>query len=201
MPARWDRPQFNTANREGEIMQDQTGRETGRAQQWREAPAMTLMPGARYSAVLHTDKGEIEVELFQDQAPITVNNFVFLARKGFYSGVTFHRVIPGFMAQTGDPTGTGSGGPGYTFCDEFSPSLRHNAEGILSMANRGPSTNGSQFFITYAPTPHLDGRHTVFGRVTRGMDVVRQITPRDPGARPTPPPGDKISRIDIVENL
>ena len=167
--------------------------------QFRQAPAMALKPGARYSAIMHTSKGDIEIELFADKAPATVNNWVFLARKGYYDYVTFHRVIPGFMAQTGDPTGTGSGGPGYSFADEFSPALRHNSEGILSMANRGPATNGSQFFITYAPTPHLDGRHTVFGRVVKGMDVVRAITPRDPGARPTPPPGDRILSIEIVE--
>jgi cyclophilin family peptidyl-prolyl cis-trans isomerase len=181
-------------------MQDRT-QGTARPKQWAEPPAMALMPGARYSAILHTDKGDIEIDLFRDQAPVTVNNFVFLARQGYYDGVTFHRVIPGFMAQTGDPTATGSGGPGYTFRDEFSPALRHNAEGIVSMANRGPATNGSQFFITYGPTPHLDGRHTVFGRVTRGMDVLRQITVRDPGARPTPPAGDRITRIEIVEHL
>ncbi|MHB1318920.1 MAG: peptidylprolyl isomerase [Anaerolineae bacterium] len=170
-----------------------------RLMQWRQAPAMALRPGVRYGAVIHTGRGDIEVELYQDQAPVTVNNWVFLARKGYYDSVTFHRVIPGFMAQTGDPTGTGSGGPGYTFADEFSPALRHQGEGILSMANRGPATNGSQFFITYGPTPHLDGHHTVFGRVVKGMDVVRAITPRDPGARPTPPPGDRILGIDILE--
>jgi cyclophilin family peptidyl-prolyl cis-trans isomerase len=187
-------------------MQDQTPngrsgekRTEPRLMQWRQAPAMALKPGVRYGAVVHTDKGDIEVELFQDEAPVTVNNWVFLARKGYYDGVTFHRVIPGFMTQTGDPTGTGSGGPGYTFQDEFSPALRHRGEGVLSMANRGPATNGSQFFITFAPTPHLDGRHTVFGRVVKGMDVVRSITVRDPGARPTPPPGDRILSIDIVE--
>jgi len=169
--------------------------------QWRQPPAMVLKPGARYGAVIHTTKGDIEVELFEAQAPMTVNNWVFLARKGFYDQVTFHRVIPGFMAQTGDPTGTGAGGPGYTFADEFSPALRHRSEGMLSMANRGPGTNGSQFFITYAPAPHLDGHHTVFGRVTKGMQVVRALAPRDPGARPTPPPGDRILSIDIVETL
>jgi len=169
--------------------------------QWRQPPAMALKRGARYGAVIHTSAGVIEVELFQDETPVTVNNFVFLARKGYYDGVTFHRVIPGFMAQTGDPTGTGAGGPGYTFQDEFSPRLRHSAEGVVSMANRGPATNGSQFFITYVPTPHLDGRHTVFGRVIKGMDVVRAIAPRDPGARPAPPPGDTILSIDILETL
>jgi cyclophilin family peptidyl-prolyl cis-trans isomerase len=167
--------------------------------QFRQAPVMALTPGTRYGAIIHTSKGDIEIELFPDQAPATVNNWVFLARKGYYDSVTFHRVIPGFMAQTGDPTGTGSGGPGYTFPDEFSPALRHKSEGMLSMANRGPATNGSQFFITYVPTPHLDGRHTVFGRVVKGMDVVRAIAPRDPGARPTPPPGDRIRSIEIVE--
>ena len=171
-----------------------------KAMQWRQAPAMALEPGVSYGAIIHTDKGDIQIELFQDQAPVTVNNWIFLARKGYYDGVTFHRVIPGFMAQTGDPTGTGAGGPGYTFKDEFSPALRHRGEGILSMANRGPATNGSQFFITYVQPTHLDGRHTVFGRVVEGMDVVRSITPRDPGARPTPPPGDRILSIEILES-
>jgi cyclophilin family peptidyl-prolyl cis-trans isomerase len=152
-----------------------------------------------YEAVLHTDKGDIRMELYGTKVPNTVENFVKLARQGFYDGVTFHRVIPGFMAQTGDPTGSGMGGPGYTFADEFDPTLTHSGEGIVSMANAGPNTNGSQFFITYAATPHLDGKHSVFGRVIEGMDVVRALTPRDPNAVPGPPPGDKIISVDIIE--
>jgi cyclophilin family peptidyl-prolyl cis-trans isomerase len=143
-------------------------------------PPMVIDPAKRYLATISTDKGDIRVELFADKAPVTVNNFVFLAREGYYDGVTFHRVIKGFMAQGGDPTGSGSGGPGYRFDDEIHPALKHDQPGILSMANAGPGTNGSQFFITYRDTPHLDGKHTVFGRVVEGMDVVEAIPERDP---------------------
>ena len=125
---------------------------------------------------IETTAGIIEAELFEKEVPKTVNNFVTLAKKGFYDGIIFHRVIPGFMIQTGDPTGTGAGGPGYKFADEFSPNLKHDQAGILSMANSGPNTNGSQFFITEAATPWLDQKHSVFGKVTKGMDVVHQIT-------------------------
>ncbi len=169
------------------------------SQQWTEPPAMALTPGANYSAILRTEKGDIQVELFAEETPITVNSFVFLARNGYYDNVTFHRVLFGFMAQTGDPTGTGSGGPGYTFPDEFVPTLRHDSAGTLSMANRGPNTNGGQFFITYAPTPHLDDAHTVFGRVTEGMDVLESLTPRNPAADPNAPAGDRIITIEIIE--
>ena len=124
---------------------------------------------------IETSLGNIEAELFQNEAPKTVENFVGLAKKGFYDGIIFHRVIPGFMIQTGDPTGTGMGGPGYQFSDEFSPKLRHDKPGILSMANSGPNTNGSQFFITEVPTPWLDNRHSIFGQVTSGIEVVHKI--------------------------
>ena len=150
------------------------------AKQYSAPPPMVIDPSKRYLATISTDKGDIVVELFADKAPKTVNNFVFLARDGYYDGVTFHRVIHGFMAQGGDPTGSGRGGPGYKFADEFHPMLKHDQPGILSMANAGPGTNGSQFFITYGPTPHLDGRHTVFGRVIEGLDVVESIPERDP---------------------
>jgi len=150
-----------------------------------------------YYATIKTEKGDIRLLLFDDEVPMTVNNFVFLAREGFYDGCTFHRVIPGFVAQAGDPTGTGSGGPGYTFPDEFSPSLSHDSAGILSMANAGPDTNGSQFFITYAPQPHLNGRHSIFGEVVDGMEVLLSLTPRDSVAEPDAPSGDEILTIVI----
>jgi cyclophilin family peptidyl-prolyl cis-trans isomerase len=160
---------------------------------------MQIDPNKRYVAVFHTDRGDFQVELFAKQAPVTVNNFVFLAREGYYDGVTFHRVIKGFMAQGGDPTGTGTGGPGYEFNDERSAlDLKHDAPGTLSMANAGPNTNGSQFFITFVPTPHLNGKHAVFGRVISGMDVVNSLRERDPGRDRQP--GDKILHIDIQES-
>lgn len=160
-------------------------------------PPMIIDPGKEYTAVFETEKGKFRVSLFADKAPKTVNNFVFLAREGYYDDTTFHRVIPGFMAQAGDPTGTGAGGPGYTFEDEFHPELKHDGPGILSMANRGPDTNGSQFFITYDSTPWLDGKHTVFGKVESGMDVVENIRERDPQKESTP--GDRIETIVIEE--
>jgi len=162
------------------------------------APSGALDTTKTYTARLKTQRGDIVVELYADRAPLTVENFVNLARNGFYDGTTFHRVIPGFMAQGGDPTGTGTGGPGYQFGDEFHPTLRHSGEGILSMANAGPGTNGSQFFITLGPTPHLDDRHSVFGRVVEGMDVVRSIRERDP--QRDREPGDRIDSIEITES-
>ena len=170
------------------------------AMSWPKPPAMTIDPTKSYQAVIKTEKGDIRLELFAAKAPMAVNNLVFLARQGYYDGVTFHRVLSGFMAQTGDPTGTGAGGPGYRVRDEFDPTLRHDTEGTVSMANSGPGTNGSQFFITYAPQPHLDGHHAVFGRVIEGMDVLRSLTPRDPGENPNAPPGDKIVTIEIIES-
>ena len=165
---------------------------------YKSPPARTIDPKKKYTAKFKTDAGDFTVELFADKAPITVNNFVFLARDGFYDGVTFHRVIRNFMAQGGDPTGTGTGGPGYKFGDEFHPSLRHSGPGILSMANAGPGTNGSQFFITHQATPHLDNKHTVFGKVTEGLDVVLGIPERDPGRASGP--GTKIDSIEITES-
>jgi peptidyl-prolyl cis-trans isomerase A (cyclophilin A) len=147
-----------------------------------------------------TSMGNFIVELFEQQVPNTVGNFVKLADSKFYDGVIFHRVIEGFVIQGGDPTGTGRGGPGYQFADEFHPQLKHSSEGILSMANAGPNTNGSQFFITLAPTPHLDGRHSVFGKVVEGMDVVREIgkTPTKAVDRPVTDVVMKTVRIDRV---
>ncbi len=139
--------------------------------------------------ILKTDKGDIEATLFADKAPITVANFLNLSQRGYYEGITFHRVIPNFMIQGGDPSGTGAGGPGYTFEDEVKTGIKHDKPGIFSMANRGPGTNGSQFFITHLPTPHLDGKHTVFGEVTKGQDVVNSIKQ-----------GDKIVKIEVLDS-
>ncbi len=136
-----------------------------------------------------TSKGDIEATLFASKAPITVANYLNLAKRGYYDGITFHRVIPNFMIQGGDPDGTGSGGPGYTFEDEVKTGLKHDKPGIFSMANRGPATNGSQFFITHLPTPHLDGKHTVFGEVTKGQDIVNAIAQ-----------GDKILTIEVLDS-
>ena len=160
-------------------------------------PEIALDPDKDYYANLVTEKGLIKVRLFAEEAPESVNNFVFLAREGFYDGTTFHRVIEGFMAQGGDPTGTGTGGPGYSIRDEFHPNLRHDRPGILSMANRGPNTGGSQFFITHAATPWLDDRHTVFGEVVGGMEVVNALRERDPQSAREP--GDRIERVQIEE--
>src|SRR4030066_1818037 len=166
-------------------------------QQWSEAPALEIDSKKSYTAILHTDKGDITIALFADKTPKTVNNFVFLSRQGFYNGTIFHRVIADFMAQGGDPTATGTGGPGYRFTDEFHPDLRHDKPGILSMANAGPNTNGSQFFITHVPTPHLDFKHSVFGQVTAGLDVLLSIPPRDPSKPESP--AIHISSITILE--
>ncbi|MGE3800192.1 MAG: peptidylprolyl isomerase [Candidatus Kapaibacterium sp.] len=147
--------------------------------QWDSPPAMTIDANEAYKAIVNTNKGKITVELYAEHAPITVNNFVFLANEGFYDGVSFHRVIDDFVIQGGDPTGTGAGGPGYRFEDETTGNPLKHGTGMLSMANAGPNTNGSQFFITHSPQPHLDGRHTVFGKVVEGMDVVNAIEPGD----------------------
>jgi cyclophilin family peptidyl-prolyl cis-trans isomerase len=161
-------------------------------------PSGALDTSKAYTAIFRTQRGDFTVELYADRAPRTVENFVNLARAGFSDGTTFHRVIVGFMAQGGDPTGTGTGGPGYQFGDEFHPSLRHDAAGVLSMANAGPGTNGSQFFITHGPTPHLDDRHSVFGKVTEGMDVVLSLRERDPGRDREL--GDRIDTIEVTES-
>jgi cyclophilin family peptidyl-prolyl cis-trans isomerase len=160
-------------------------------------PEMALKPGHDYHANLATEKGTVRIKLFAEEAPQTVNNFVFLAREGYFDGTTFHRVIEGFMAQGGDPTGTGAGGPGYSIRDEFHPDLRHDRPGVLSMANRGPNTGGSQFFITHVATPWLDDRHAVFGEVVEGMEVVNSIRERDPQSDREP--GDRIERVEIEE--
>ena len=163
-----------------------------------EAPPMTIDTAKDYEAVIRmADGGEMRLRLFDDEAPQTVNNFVFLANQGFYDGTTFHRVLEDFMAQGGDPTGTGTGGPGYAFADEITPGLSFDRRGLLAMANSGPNTNGSQFFITFAPATHLDGSYSLFGELVEGDDVLSGITLRDPATATTP--GDTISEIVIVE--
>ncbi|MEI2688324.1 MAG: peptidylprolyl isomerase [Anaerolineae bacterium] len=149
------------------------------SKQWTSAPQMQIDPKKQYTATIATNRGEIVIELYPQVAPKTVNNFVFLAQQGFYDGVTFHRVIRDFMIQGGDPTGIGSGGPGYRFEDEVRNNPLKHETGVLSMANAGPNTNGSQFFITHSPQPHLNGKHTVFGKVTSGMDVVNSTRQGD----------------------
>jgi cyclophilin family peptidyl-prolyl cis-trans isomerase len=168
------------------------------AKQWKSAPEMQIDPKKKYKARMDTDKGTMVIELFADKAPKTVNNFVFLAKEGYYDGLIFHRVINDFMVQGGDPTGTGSGGPGYKFGDEFHPSLKHDKPGMLSMANAGPGTNGSQFFITHVPTPWLDNKHSIFGQVVAGMDVLISIPARDPSRRDAP--AVKIKTVTIEES-
>lgn len=165
--------------------------------QYDRAPEMTIDPNKTYYATFNTARGPIKVKLFAKEAPITVNNFVTLAKDGFYDGTTFHRVIPGFMAQGGDPTGSGMGGPGYKIKDEFHPQRRHTKAGILSMANAGPNTGGSQFFITYGPTPHLDNRHAVFGEVVEGLENATAISERDP--QRSRQPGDTLESVVITE--
>jgi len=166
--------------------------------QFTDCPPMIIDPNAQYIATIQTEKGNIVIELLPDNAPLAVNNFVFLATSGWYDNITFHRVLEGFMAQAGDPSGTGYGGPGYAFQNEISD-LKFNTEGLLAMANSGPDTNGSQFFITLGPAPHLDGGYSIFGRVLEGMDVVRSISLRDPSQSLGLPPGDLILTITIEQ--
>ena len=157
--------------------------------QFRAPPERVIDTNKTYTATMKTDHGDIVIDLAAKDAPITVNNFVYLACVGFYDGLSFHRVISNFMVQGGCPLGTGTGGPGYQFADEFHPAWRHSGPGMLSMANAGPGTNGSQFFITHTAQPHLDDRHSVFGKVTAGMDAVRAVRQ-----------ADKIIRIEIEES-
>jgi peptidyl-prolyl cis-trans isomerase B (cyclophilin B) len=157
--------------------------------EWKNPPEMKIDPARKYKAVIETNRGTIEIDLYPENAPKTVNNFVFLAKEGFYDGVSFHRVINNFVIQGGDPTGTGSGGPGYRFEDEVKDNPLKHETGVISMANAGPNTNGSQFFIAHSPQPHLNGRHTVFGKVVGGQDVVNAIQQ-----------GDKMLRVEIRES-
>ena len=167
--------------------------------QFTSCPPMILDPLKQYVATLHTEKGDIVIELYADVAPMAVNSFIFLARNGWFDGVTFHRVLPGFVAQAGDPTGTGFGGPGYAFDNEITPELTFDAAGVVSMANAGPGSNGSQFFITLGPATHLNGQYTIFGHVIAGLDVVQSLTPRNPQENAALPPGDKILNVTIEE--
>ena len=169
------------------------------ARQFKSCPSFTLDTSKQYIATLHTEKGDIVIQLYADKAPLAVNSFVFLAKQGWFDGVTFHRVIPGFVAQAGDPSGTGQGGPGYFFKNEVSD-LKYDKPGVVGMANSGPDTNGSQFFITYAPQPTFDGNYTIFGQVLKGMDVVESLTPRDPSQSGDLPAGDKIVNVIIEEH-
>ncbi len=170
--------------------------------QYASPPAMVIDPKKTYRAKMETSKGAISIDLFADRAPVTVNNFVFLSRDGFYDDVIFHRVLDGFMAQGGDPTGSGRGGPGYRWDDEASAlRIPHDAPGTLSMANAGPNSNGSQFFITFAPTPHLDGRHAVFGRVNdeESLQVLSELQRIDPQRPNRAIVADKINSVTIEE--
>jgi cyclophilin family peptidyl-prolyl cis-trans isomerase/protein-disulfide isomerase len=166
--------------------------------QFNKCPEMTINVAKKYSATLKTEKGDIVIQLFADKAPIAVNSFVFLARNGWFDNVTFHRVIPGFVAQTGDPSGTGGGNPGYFFANESSD-LKYDKAGVVGMANAGPNTNGSQFFITYGPVSQLDGGYTIFGQVVEGMDIAQKLTSRDPSKDSNLPEGDKILSVSIKE--
>jgi cyclophilin family peptidyl-prolyl cis-trans isomerase/protein-disulfide isomerase len=166
--------------------------------QFSECPPFTVDTSKNYVATLHTEKGDILIQLYADKAPLAVNSFTFLARQGWFDNVSFHRVIPGFVAQSGDPSGTGRGNPGYLFKNEISD-LVFDAPGLVAMANFGVDTNGSQFFITFAPAPHLNGGYTIFGRVISGLDVAEQLTPRNAAENPLAPAGDKILSVEIEE--
>ncbi|MEX2143593.1 MAG: peptidylprolyl isomerase [Anaerolineales bacterium] len=168
-----------------------------RERQFDECPTMGLEAGANYTATLHTEKGDIVIELFPDLTPLAVNSFVFLAENDWFDNVTFHRVLPGFIAQAGDPTGTGYGGPGYSFAIETDPSLAFDRAGLLAMANSGPTSNGSQFFITLGAAAHLDAQYTIFGEVIQGLDIVESLTARDPSQSADFPPGDLILDVTI----
>jgi peptidylprolyl isomerase len=164
--------------------------------QWDQPPELTIDQSKIYLVTLETEKGDIQIELFADRAPITVNNFLFLAEQGYYDGTTFHRVLPDFMAQGGDPTGTGGGGPGYRFADEIDLDTFFDEAGYFAMANGGPDSNGSQFFITFRATTYLNGLHTIFGKVVQGMDVALSLTLRNPGEQPDFE-GDTLERVTI----
>jgi cyclophilin family peptidyl-prolyl cis-trans isomerase/protein-disulfide isomerase len=167
--------------------------------QFTACPAVTVQMNKQYIATLHTEKGDVKIQLFADKAPFTVNSFLFLVKNGWYDDITFHRVIPDLFAQTGDPSGTGKGNPGYYIVTEFDSSLKFNKPGMVAMVNSGPDTSGSQFFITYAPAAQFDGQYTIFGEVLSGMDVLKSLRPRDAQPGADTPPGDKLLSITIEE--
>jgi len=167
--------------------------------QYTACPPVMVQQNTEYIATLHTEKGDVVVQLFADKAPITVNSFMFLARNGWYDDITFHRVIPDIFAQTGDPSGTGKGNPGYYIITEIDPSLKFTRPGMVAMVNSGPDTSGSQFFITYGNTSQYDGQYTIFGQVLSGMNVVESLTPRDAQPGTETPPGDKLLSVTIDE--
>lgn len=181
----------------GDYIRDQVALRDMEARQYAAAPALTIDPAQSYRATVTLENGDqFVIALLPQSAPQTVNSFVFLAENGWFDGVTFHRVVPGFVAQTGDPSGTGRGGPGYTIPNEIDPALSHNRAGVVAMANAGPDTNGSQWYVTLADAAFLDGDYTIFGEVVEGLEVVQAITPRDP-ADPAAPDGDRIDRVTV----
>jgi len=167
--------------------------------QFKTCPPFSIDTTKQYTATLHTEKGDVVIELFPDKAPMAVNSFVFLAQQGWFDNITFHRVIAGFVAQTGDPSGTGRGNPGYFFKNEIDPNLKFDKPGMVAMANNGPDTNGAQFFVTFAAEPQLDGNYTIFGQVLSGLDVLEKLTPRDTQQNPSALPGDKLISVEVQE--
>jgi cyclophilin family peptidyl-prolyl cis-trans isomerase len=167
--------------------------------QFKECPPVTVEKTKQYIATLHTEKGDVVIQLFADKAPFTVNSFIFLAKNGWYDNITFHRVLPDLYAQTGDPSGTGKGSPGYYVVTEILPELTFDKPGMVAMVNSGPDTSGSQFFITYAPTPDINGQYTIFGEVLSGMDVLESLTPRNTQLGVETPPGDKLLSVTVED--
>jgi cyclophilin family peptidyl-prolyl cis-trans isomerase len=167
--------------------------------QYTSCPAVTVQPNKQYIATLHTEKGNVVIQLFADKAPMTVNSFLFLVREGWYDNITFHRVIPGLFAQTGDPSGTGKGNPGYYIITEIDPALTFDKPGMVAMVNSGPDTSGSQFFITYAPIAEYNGKYTIFGEVLSGREILEGLSPRDAQPGTDTPPGDKLISVTIEE--
>ncbi len=185
--------------RDGESLKAIVNLTTLQARQYPECPPMTIDAKKLYTATIKTDQGDIIIRLFPDKAPMAVNSFVFLARQKWFDNTIFHRVIPGFIAQAGDPSGSGYGGPGYAFSTEITATSRFDRPGLVGMANAGPNSNGSQFFITYVAAPDLDGQYTIFGQVIEGLDIAKKLTPRDPGMGGALPEASKILTVTILE--